>query len=174
MKDDTRYDPVDALWKGVTVPPLGREEGVQAAKRLYRRFGSLADCSPNVTRRPSYRGAGRRVWISATGGYSIYKGWARLAHDCAHGIFRQRHNRSFRPHDGGHAKLEREVVEYIIAQSWLLFPLRSVAKPTPTPDEKRATKLAALDARIARWTTKAKRAATALRKLHRAHRRLTA
>lgn len=167
---DTRYDPVDALWRSITVPPITRAKGVSAAKKLARHFGGLADCSPNVTRRVRYLGDGRRCWISTTGGYDIQKGWARLAHDMAHTIYRRRHNGAFPPHGGGHAKLEREVVEYIIAQSWLLFPLRT--KPKPTLDEKRATKLASIDARIARWTTKAKRAATALRKLQRAYKRL--
>lgn len=170
---DVRYGPVDALWKGVTVPSITREEGVRAARKLYRRFGGIADCSPNVRRRLVYQNAGRSCWISAAGGYNIQKGWARLAHDCAHMIFNRRHNHKFRPHDGGHAKLEREIVEYIIAKGWLASAPLVQIYVKPSREVIAAVKLIAIDERIARWTTKAKRAATALRKLNRQRKRLS-
>ena len=94
------------------------------------------------------------------------KGWGRLIHDTSHWVFQKRHP-SFRPHDGGHAALEREMAAYASDKGWLQGALRPPVKVAlPAADRDRA-KLQRIEAGILRWTSKAKRAETALKKLRR-------
>jgi hypothetical protein len=79
-----------------------------------------------------------------------------MIHDASHYVFERRHP-SARPHDGGHAALEREMVEYVARKGWAV-PKAPKLKARPSYAE-RLTHTRAL---MARWETKAKRADTAI------------
>jgi hypothetical protein len=154
-----KYETINALWRAQPATPITREEANRAAKRIARHFGHPRHGSPNQPFHFKHYGRDvRRCWISRTG-RGLLKGWPRLVHDISHDIFALRHP-SFRPHEHGHDALELEIAQYVLAQGWLAGTLRS--KPRAKPDRREHT-LAA----IARWERKAKRAATALRKLRR-------
>lgn len=166
---DPRYVPVAQAWPA-TLPPLTRAEAERAARRLFRKFGGVALGSPSMMFAARFRRV-RTCWLSSKETSGHFKGWGRLAHDVSHDIFRARHP-SFRPHDGGHATLEREIAEFIVAQGWLSGALRPAEPTKPGLEEKRAKRLAQTDAAIERWTRKQRRAENALRKLKRRQRAL--
>jgi len=157
------YNPVSAVWAAVRpVPPITRQEAERAARRIFKHFGHRKHGGPSA-RTARFSGRARRCWIATKPDAGLSRGWERLAHDTSHRIFRARHP-SFRPHDGGHATLEREVAAWIVTQGFLSGSLRTVrAKQKPTPIDH----IASIDDKIARWERKAKRAATALKKLER-------
>lgn len=167
MIDDPRYSPVEALWATVahdlTTPT--RAMAKTAVRRILRGFDTSLDRAMgqvSIASRPAhYIHEVRRVWVGQRSAFDGYldKGWPRLVHDVSHAIFRVRQPRA-RPHDPGHDTLELEIAQYVIGQDWHIAV--EVKKPKATVDDK----LAVLDARIARWTTKQKRATTALRKLN--------
>jgi hypothetical protein len=170
MDNDPRYKLVEA-YLPATLPAITRQEAERAAKRLFRAFGGVEHGSPNMTGPARLRYAVRRVWISPKPTTGHFKGWGRLIHDVSHDIFSKRHP-SARAHDNGHHVLERELAMYVVARDWLQGGLRTV-REKPTLDVKRAQKLEQVRAGIARWTTKQKRANTALKKLRAKERRLT-
>ena len=141
------YDRVNALW--VSHPPITSEEARRAAKRLKRKF------------KVRWRRDLRRCWVSLKGRRSD-KGWHRLVHDISHMASREQFPRE-RPHGPHHAKIEREMVEYVLAQGWLDGRLRKKA-PTPKPKTD-GDKVARLHARVALWDSKRRRAENALKKL---------
>lgn len=163
MQDDPRYDPVAAQLPE-TLPALTRVAAGIYARSLLRKFGKVEDGAVGHMTHPVTwnRTRGRTCWASTkpTQRSNHFKGWGRLIHDISHLVFRARHP-SFRPHDGGHARLEREVAAYVAGTGWLT-PKAPVVHVVTLE-----TKLAILDASVKRWTTKAKRAATALAKLRR-------
>lgn len=174
MNNDPRYAPVGATLPA-TLPPITKVEALRAYRRLVRAFGGLAHMPVTVAEgrgRPiiSKRGAARTCWASTkpTTGHS--KGWGRLIHDASHYVFRIRHPHA-RPHDGGHATLEREMAEYVAARpEWLGGLLKPIERKAPKPDA--AARLARVDAAIVRWQVKEHRAINALRKLKRKRARL--
>jgi hypothetical protein len=121
MDNDPRYAPVAATLPQ-TLPPIDRRASVKYAKKLVRHFGRIGLGSPNQRWHADLARwgwtKGRRVWISSKPTTDHYKGWGRLIHDVSHLVFRYRHP-SFKPHDGGHATLEREMAEYAVAKGWL-------------------------------------------------------
>jgi hypothetical protein len=157
------YEHVNDQWPDELPTPTG-DEAIAACKRLYR-FGL----------KKSWRGkwkltSGRRyTWPRGSTFYvnpngEHFGGWRDLVHFMSHYCFSQLMPHR-RPHDSRHEYLEREMVRYVIEQGWLEGKLRRKAKAEPTIDEINAAKLAHIEAAIRRWETKAKRAATALRKL---------
>lgn len=91
-----------------------------------------------------------------------------MVHDTSHYVFERLHP-TFKTHSAAHAALEKAMIDYVIEKG-----LHVEIAPAPKPIvDLRAVKLAVVDASIKRWTTKAKRAATALRKLQARRRRLT-
>ncbi len=166
---ESRYDAVAQLWSAVTVPPITRIEAERAARRIYQHFGSVRLGGPDMTRAARFNGRARRCWITPRTNAGLSKGWQRIVHDVSHRIFARRHP-NFRPHAGGHARLEHEIASYVVAKGWLTGTLRSNAKRKPTRAERRAQAIARTESAIARWTSKLRRAQTALRKLRRRHR----
>ncbi len=170
MNDDPRYSPVADLWmRQPVVYPLTRDGARRAHALLIRRFGSLRDYPASIERtgRTKVRLMETRVcWIQRSPGYSLEKGWARLVHDTSHHVFRYRHP-SARPHAHGHDRLEHEMALYVIARE-LMEKFRVVPRPKLTA----ADKIERVDAAIARWQTKHKRASNALRKLNAKRKRL--
>lgn len=166
------YAEINAVWESPK-PPIGRVEANAAARELYRVFGRKEDASA-VQRFPlRWRGPKdvRHCWLSPKPTTGHHKGWGRLVHDISHIVFRYRHP-TFRPHDYGHAHLELDIAQYVMKAGWLEGKLRPPVKPKLTTQEKRQQRLQQLDRSLARWTTKAKRAQTALRKLRTKRREL--
>ena len=166
---DSRYDAVAQLWSAVTVPPVTRSEAERAARRIYQHFGSVRLGGPRMIRVARFNGRVRRCWITSKTNAGLNTGWQRIVHDVSHRIFAHRHP-NFRPHAGGHARLEHEIARYVIAKGWLTGTLRSKATRKPTVAERRAQAVTRTESAIARWTSKLRRAQTALRKLRRRHR----
>ncbi len=170
MNDDPRYDSVAGALPA-QLPPLNRKDSVRYATRLVKRFGKLGLGSPNQIRPASLSDwrcqGGRRVWISTkpTPATDHDKGWGRLIHDCSHLVFQKRHP-TFRPHDGGHAALEREIAEYVARKGWLApRPERKVANDPLARKQERHQRLLV---RLENWERKERRAQTAIRKIRRA------
>jgi hypothetical protein len=155
-----RYDAVRAALPDV-LPPTTKEEARRAAQRIQRHFRT--DDSKRMYGRLLPRGIRmHRDWV---GEY----GWLNIIHDMSHRIFGY-HYPHKRPHDPLHAHYETEVAKYVVASGWLdgtLKPKVKPPKPKPTADEIRAADIAKLEAAIKRWTTKAKRANTAIVRLNR-------
>lgn len=156
-----RYDPVKAVLP-VPLPPITRIEAERAAYRLFMTF------APENKRYRYIPVTVRRVWINAKPHtYHARSGWARLIHDVSHDIF-DAHYPHKRAHDPLHVHYETEVAKHVVAKGWLEGTL---APPPPKIRIKvkltSSDKLVKTDADIKRWETKAKRAATALRKLRR-------
>ena len=164
MNNDPRYDPVSATLPA-SLPAISREEAERAARLIVRTFGKRSDGGPNMAFNMKAPRAARRCWISTKETVGPSKGWGRLVHDLSHMIFRRRHP-SFRPHDGGHATLEREIAEFVMSKGFLSGTLRPAVKK-PSTTEKRQARLARTEAGIERWQAKLKRAENAIRKLKR-------
>ena len=163
MENDLRYTPVTSTLP-VTLPPLARKEALRAATKLTKHFGRAELGSPNQlgpVRLPRYALDGRRCWVSPKPTTGNSKGWGRVIHDVSHIVFAERHP-TFRAHAGGHATLEREMAEYVIAQGWLAGTLRPAVKPKANV---RAVRYARVCERLSKWESRAKRANTAIRKL---------
>lgn len=167
--NDERYDPISSVLPAST-PPITRAEAQRAAIKIYKHFGKAELRSANFDQPIVYKGTARRCWASTkpAPGKDPNKGWPRLIHDISHRIFRRRHP-GFRPHAGGHATLEREIAEYVVAQGWLCdgSPLRPKAKPKLCRAHLQAARLARIEAAMLRWDAKLRRAQNALRKLKR-------
>lgn len=164
METLTTYDDVNSAWGGAALPPVTRVIAVAVHAKLVRKFGGR-DWRP--TRR------GRRCWAAPKGSDTRHpraNGIPRMVHDASHYVFAKLHP-TFLTHSAAHAKLEKQMIEHVLAKGW---HLPKPAKPKPTPEDRRALALARTEAAIKRWTTKAKRAATALKKLRAKQRRLHA
>jgi hypothetical protein len=140
------------------LPKLTAVEAERAARRLYRFvFKKKCPYPVKVTSGRNYsyiRGNTLRV--------NPDKGWDELVHTLSHSF----HPRlsSAKPHSYPHARLEKEMVEYAVAQGWLDGKLQPKAsdKPKPTAQEVRYQRtLESID----RWESKLKRAENALKKL---------
>lgn len=131
MNDDPRYAPIEEILPAV-MPAITRKEILKYYKKLIRHFGkiSLAPVNRQIQFQQLYipkrkqsltaknRGTARKCWASSKPTSGHHKGWGRMIHDASHKVFRYRHP-SFRPHDGGHATLEREMAEYVMKKGWL-------------------------------------------------------
>lgn len=168
---ETKYHSVNSKWPD-TLPELSGEEALAAAKRLYR-----------FAMKRAWRGkwkltSGRRYTWPRGGTFYVNPkrdgwaqgGWHDLVHMMSHYCHRQLRPQD-KPHDPRHEYLERDMVAYVIRSGWLDGKLRKVPKPKP---DTKVEKLASIEARIKRWRSKQKRAATALKKLERQQRRLAA
>lgn len=154
-----RYADVNREWPD-PMPAITRDEARRAAMKLARAFKCPAAARV------------RKCWIALRPPFGeLRRGWRRLVHDVSHRVFRARCP-SKRPHDPRHARFEREVKAYVLDHGWLDGRLRSADPVKPDASEKRAAKLANVQARIKRWESKRKRAETALAKLRRSERRL--
>lgn len=159
-----RYEPVRTVLPD-TLPALTRVEAERAAGKLWRKF------APKRWKARGY--TFRRSWVSKvpTDRADNRDGWGSLIHDISHELF-WRHYPNRRPHDPLHAKYEADVAAHVSASGWLAGTLKPKPKAKLTLDQKRMAELVRSEAAIGRWTSKAKRAATALRKLNAKRRRL--
>ena len=142
-KDDWRYKRVEEVlpqW----LPPLSRKEADRAARRIFRRFGGTQHGSvllkgiPAMHRKATFentwlRGRVRRCWISLKPTTGHFKGWGRLIHDVSH-VIHQKRSPLLKQHSGGHAYLEYEIAQFVVAQGWV-----STVKTCPTGNEPTAS-----------------------------------
>jgi hypothetical protein len=178
MNAEQRYEPVaDTLAAGgfrpdsvAKLPPVSREQALRVRDAIVRHFFEPKGLSVPW----GWDGTGReprRVWISKTPTRprNSSKGLGRLVHDLSHALFEATYRGKRRAHDPLHARYEIEMAEWVATSpsvaAILAPPKPKAPKVKPTAQEKRSRKLALTVASIKRWESKAKRAATALRKL---------
>lgn len=164
-----KYDEVNAAWRAAPAAPITRLEAERAARRIFKRFGKVADGSPNMTGPAEFRRV-RACWVSLKGN-RIDKGWPRLVHDVSHDIWEKRHP-SAKPHGPAHAALELEITRHVLEAGWIQGRLRPPEPAKLTAAERQAKRLRETIAAIARWESKQRRAERALRKLRARRRRL--
>lgn len=166
----TRYHAVNDAWNLARKPAVTRVEAERAQRALIRKFGKAREYpAQRYDVRPW---PVRRCWISAKNNPGSDKGWERLVHDVSHHIFRKRYP-SFRPHHPMHARLELEITMHVLTSGWLDGALKPKPKLRPSSEERRTTKIVRIDASLARWDSKRRRAETAIQKLERQRRALT-
>jgi hypothetical protein len=165
MSDPVTYADVNAAWSPVLpLPPITGKETARIFRKVLRGFSW-----PRGERLPLWARRAVRTWAAPRGTDGpLGPGLPRMIHDASHLVFKKLHP-TFRLHSVAHAKLELKMIQHVLAKGW---HVPKPKKPSPTTDERRATRLASLQGRRKRWLSKQKRATTALRKLDRAIRRL--
>lgn len=153
------YRRVNAAWPA-DVPPLTAPEAVRAVRRLYR-FGL----------RRTFRGevrvtSGRRYTWMYHGVLFVNpeKGWKDLVHLISH--YAAERLEPGAAHGGYHARMELRMIKAVIRRGWLSGALRDPERAPVVVDE-RAARQGRLAVRLVAWERRAKRAATALKKLRR-------
>jgi len=92
-----------------------------------------------------------------------------MVHDLSHACFEIMLPEA-KPHATGHAYIERQMIEYVVASGWLDGRLQAKARPAKPKPDVRTVRYERVLAGIRRWRSKAKRADTALKKLERQRR----
>lgn len=177
MKPREAYQRVNAEWPS-PLPPLTGAEALSAAKRLYRKFrrkrwagkwkltSGRRHTWPRYVRTQKFKDG--RIVRSGGAVYFVNpeRGWHDLVHDISHYI----HGRDpfglpsdKKPHDLSHARLEREMIQYVVAQGWLAGKLKPKPKAPPAPLQER--RYQRVVASIERKERQAKRLASSLKKL---------
>ncbi len=165
------YEDVNAAWGRKDFPVVTAAEAIRRGKQLYRIFAAKEDV-PEKRRDRYIRYANRRrCWGSTEKTRNaLNSGWRRMVHDVSHSIFSAA-NPHGKPHGPIHARIERDMIAYILKAGWIEA---SLLKPTLSADVRRIEELVTTRAAIRRWETKAKRAATALKKYRAKEKRLAA
>jgi len=174
MKTRDKYVSVNGSWPADadTKKPISPALAKRAFKVLYRhRFHK-----PWKFPVQAVKGAHRRTWA----GYvklpkHIEKwgmivapdaGWHNFVHDLSHWIHRKQYPNQDAHRASSHAAVEKDLIEQVVNRGWLQAkePQRRprAAKPKPTPAQ---AKLQRIEASIARWEAKQRRAANALKRL---------
>jgi len=167
------YAKVNAEWPNPT-PPISGAEAIAAGRRLYRYgMGRTFRGTVRVT------SGNRYTWIRR--GEMVVNpehGWHGIIHLLSHYIHRRIHPGD-KPHSRSHARLELRMVKEVKKRGWLEGKLLKGAEERAHKAEQKALekttpqfKLAQLQAREKRWITRTKRAATALKKIRRAMKRV--
>lgn len=175
------YDQVNAAWPA-DLPVVDRKTATACAKKLYVYFAAREGARPtgrnkkvvrvnSITRQkyavlvpkkvPTHDlNYDRRCWASTAQTRNwLQSGWRRMVHDVSH-ILLHRLNKKALPHGQLHARIERDMIQYVLAQGWV----KPIEKPAAPPkSEKLEAELKNARAAIARWETKAKRAATGVK-----------
>jgi hypothetical protein len=174
-----KYTSVNGAWPA-SLPPISDQEAIEMVRRLYRRFMGRKCPVPiriaTGNRLTWHRGDHFDVNPNRQHYGTIDQGWKDIVHLLSHYVHGRKYPRH-KPHDGRgtHAFIEREMIEHVVRSGWLEGKLKRAKrppKPVPTTEERTAAKIQALDDRIKKWTTKQRRAATALTKLNRQRKRL--
>lgn len=164
--DRERYARVNGAWPS-SLPALTGPEAVSAFKRLWRK--ATGKPLPKQWRIKLTSGNRRNDLYGNPKVINPEAGWNPLVHHISH---RAHHyvngsRPDFDPHGTQHAGIERTLIEYVVASGWLDGKLKRKEKPAPTLDDVRAKRRANVAAKLARWQSKEKRAATAIKKLKR-------
>ena len=170
MDEVPKYHSVNRHWpegtnEGRSLKPTP-QEAVAAAKRLYR-FAMKKPFKGTFKLTSGNRYTWIRNHVMHVNPDMRDGGWHELVHMmshlCAHRLFP-----NAKGHSHQHAHIEREMIQQVVAKGWLEGKLKRPDKPAP---DRRALKAASIEQRIKSWETKARRAATALRKLKTQQRR---
>lgn len=150
---DANYIPVRETLPS-TLPSITQKEALKYARKLYPKF-----CVRDSGASMSLPNKARRCWASTkpTSGSNQFKGWGRLIHDISHIAFRFNYPLK-RPHDTLHARYELNVADYVVRAGWL------TGKPEAKPRDVKAERYAQAQANLKAWESKAKRAATGVKK----------
>lgn len=158
-----RYVHVNGQWPN-DMPKVTGQEAIAGAKRLYRHFMKRA-----------YKGkwkltSGRRhtqqrsmVFYVNPAKSEGYTGWKDIVHAMSHYVHSRLHPEG-KGHGAGHSYLEREMIDYVLAQGWLDGKLKRATKPKPAVIDIRYTRVCN---GLVKWQSKLKRANTAIKKLKR-------
>ncbi len=154
------YSDVNQAWPA-SVAILTVKDASKFAMRLSKKFGDGSEPWYGRSRRSWASTAGTKDQNTSNGGEGC--GWRRMVHDVSHWVHHQNHNGKLLTHSAVHAKLELEMIQFVVGKGW------AEEKPVevPTRDVKQAAVRATLEARLAKWLTKQKRAETAITKLNR-------
>lgn len=164
-----KYHSVNSQWPA-NLPPLSDQEALAGAKRLLRK-------AMGKKLRPGWKWkiatGNRRTWPrrgvfyvnpNRTGDLRHFQsGWPDIVHFISHWAMYALHP-TWSAHCSAHLSLEKELTEYVIGQGWLEGKLKTEPKAVVPAIDRRYTNVVA---GIARWSTKLKRAKTALAKLER-------
>ena len=173
-KAQERYDKyVNSEWKKIYSETSQKElfipsdqEAVTGCKRLFRKFmGYSFKNKIKIVR------GNRYTWIR--GGimyinpnekrWNGFGGWAEIVHSLAHYIGDEKF-------DEGHSTkqlwLEVKMTRYVLKNKFHLGTLKSKPRKIPIVKDVDVVKLENIEKKLARWTTKLKRANTAIKKLN--------
>jgi hypothetical protein len=151
------YDDVNSAWgPALPLPPVTGKDSAKLFGKLVKKFGG------RKIPVPWWAKSGRRVWAASKGTKTpLGTGLPRMVHDASHHVFSKLHP-TMKTHSGRHAELELEMIKAVLEKGW---HLPKAPPPKPSADEKVAAELAKVEGSIKRWTSKYRRAQTALRKL---------
>jgi len=137
------------------------QEAIRGAKRLYKKaMGRPWKGEVKITSGNRHTWIRRRVMF-VNPNYRWHRGWPGIVHDLSHWAHHKK-NPNDRPHSSKQAYIERDLVDYLLAQGWLDGALKP--KPSkPKPDIVVLRYQRILD-REARWKSKLSRAENALTK----------
>lgn len=165
-----KYQSVNGQWPegtndGRDLKPTP-DEAVRAVQLLWRKFvGKRLPCEVRATSGRRRGGVVKRgvLYVNPDrwGG-----GWHEVVHMISHRVAWKLYPLE-RSHDakGRHAFIERQMIEHVVASGWLDGKLKREPGPVkPKPDRKVVARERAAAA-LKRWTTKRKRADTAIKKL---------
>lgn len=155
----TTYEDVNNEWRrALPLSPITTADAFRVASRLRMKFARKHPLAWWMKR--------RRAWANTKTVTGILRnnGLQRTVHDMAHWAHDARHKGKLKDHSHVHAALELEMIRFVI-DAGLHLPVTPATRPV-VPELER------VEAAIKRWTTKARRAATALKKLERKRKRL--
>ena len=147
------------------------QEAITGCKRLFRKFmghsfkGEIKIISGNKYTRISgavmYINPNRKSRYGWHLGFS--GGWEQIVHTLSHHI-------GHRKFDEGHGTkqlwLEAKMTRYVLKNKFYLGTLKSKPRKIPVVKDVDVVKLENIEKKLARWTTKLKRANTAIKKLN--------
>jgi len=166
-----RYDHVNGAWPcepGKLPKPTGPE--AIAGTRLLLAEGFRLCGAPNMARQKrTFRlTSGRRHTWPRSGVWHVNPdedghGWAEIVHSVSHWCHQKRFPGN-KGHGGSHAFIEKHLIEHVVSRGWLDGKLRRPERVKKVRDVRTERHQRAI-ASLARWTTKKKRADTAIKKL---------
>jgi hypothetical protein len=156
--DPVTYREVNDEWR-TPLPPITAKDSAKVFRKLVLKFGGRKMKLPGYARRLNRSWANPRPSPHGGPGYGL----PRAVHDASHWVHEKLHPLA-KTHCHIHAELEKAMIQHVVAQD--------LHRPRPKPAKPAPDKLALVDAALKRWTTKARRADTALRKLKAKRRRL--
>lgn len=159
------YQLVNAAWPA-SMPKPTPQEVVRGAVKLYRyAFGRMPA-------RVVQTSGNRYTWVRCGALHvNVDKNWQATVHDLSH-FAHLRRNPGVKPHSKEHARIELCMVKEVVARGWLDGALVPAPKPPKPVVDQAAVRLKRVLELQKAWTTKHKRATTALAKLAREQRRL--
>ena len=171
-RTQAKYIAVNGTWPS-TLPPLSARTAKKAFKALYRyRFHK-----PWTDEVEAVKGSRRRTWVHIKplkgkwhGRRRVMvvapdAGWHDFIHDLSHWVHGKQYPDQNAHKGSSHAAVERDLIEEVLRRGWLneVVPV----KPKKAKPDVKQVRLQQIQKRIKSWTTKQKRATTALKKLQR-------